>query len=305
MAHRFLAALAIAHSATAALDRFVDVLVQVDEFRLHTENLAADDEGFEACKTADAVIGACYYAGYLDPSTPDGYLCECCYGTTPMAGVYSTCGSWALDQSATRIYRVVSQVSSACADVTACGDSDSLPTGTSAQLPPSISLPPACVSMRDIYSSCAAIPSVYTGAPRDVAACFCPEEDGKINKSFQSYASSCAPFARSAFPDDYSIITQLQTYCDANMASTSLKSLVFTTIGTRTGLEFGPPSITSSATSPTSDAGTVSESANPDSESAVTTASSTGLAPQGLTTPGIAAWLVELAALVLSYFVMV
>ncbi|KAL2171481.1 hypothetical protein VTG60DRAFT_2649 [Thermothelomyces hinnuleus] len=300
MARRLLTALALAHSATAVLDRFVDVLVQVDEFRIHAEALAVnDDDGFEACKTADAVIGACYYAGYLNPSAPgdDGYLCGCCYDTTAMPEVYSSCASWALDQDYTRIYSVASKMSSACAVVTVCSDSDPVRT-VSDQFPTSISLPPACVSMRSIYSSCAAISSIYTAAPRDVAACFCPEEDGKINKSFQSYASSCAPFARSSFPGDYSIITQLQTYCDANMALTSTKPLVFTTIGTRTGLGFGPPSITSSASSPTSDAST-------SSENAVTTASSTGLASQGLTAPSITAWLFELATLLLSFFVMI
>lgn len=121
MARRLLTALAMVHSATAALE-FVDVLVKVDEFRLHVDKLAAGDDGVDACQTADAVLVACVNAGYSDLTDPDGSHCACCLDNTPMADVYSSCRSWAEDQGIRRISLsiVFTRPRSSCFPVMSC-----------------------------------------------------------------------------------------------------------------------------------------------------------------------------------------
>ncbi|KAL2196880.1 hypothetical protein P885DRAFT_37140 [Corynascus similis CBS 632.67] len=314
MARRLFAALALAHSATALFGGFVDVLVQVDEFRipanlldgtLHaagSDDSGDSDNGYEACETANAAISACYYADYLDPAVAaaDVDRCVCCDGTTGASAVYSSCASWALGRDtddATSIYSVASQIYSVCATRIDCRATGPARTISVEPFTSSIDLPPACSSLGSIYGSCAANPSFYTAANTDVAACFCPEEDGKINKSFQSYASACAPFARSSFPSDYSIITRLQTFCDAYQPVTDAESLVFSTVGTRTGPGFGLPSITPSANNALPNSGESSESAE-------TASSSTGAGARGLAVPGFMTWLIEVATLLLSFFIM-
>ena len=105
MARRFLAALALAHSATALLEGFVDVLVQVDEVRVPADLVAgvmqaAGSDGYEACETADRAISYCYNAGYLDPTAPAdlGNFCLCCDGATALSTAYSSCASYALNE---------------------------------------------------------------------------------------------------------------------------------------------------------------------------------------------------------------
>ncbi|EAQ87342.1 predicted protein [Chaetomium globosum CBS 148.51] len=184
MARRFLAALALAHSAAALMEGFVDVLVQVDEVRVPADlvagimQAAGSDDGYEACETADAAISYCYDAGYLDPTAPAvlGNACLCCDGATGISAVYSSCASYALNEvpDATSVYQAVSQIYSICANRVVCGA-----TATSRRAPTrtvsdgsSITVPPVCSSMLDIYSSCSENLDVQTAGPEDAASCF-------------------------------------------------------------------------------------------------------------------------------------
>jgi hypothetical protein len=105
MARRFLAALALARGATALLEGFVDVLVQV-EVRVPADLVAgvmqaAGSDGYEACETADRAISYCYNAGFLDPTVPAdlGNFCLCCDGATALSTAYSSCASYALNEA--------------------------------------------------------------------------------------------------------------------------------------------------------------------------------------------------------------
>jgi hypothetical protein len=107
MARRFLAALALARGASALLDGFVDVLVNV-EHRLPADAFAgvvhaagsSDDDGYDACVVANDVLESCYDAGYMEPTAAvdDADRCLCCAGTTPISKVYSSCASYALNE---------------------------------------------------------------------------------------------------------------------------------------------------------------------------------------------------------------
>lgn len=115
MARRLIAALALAHGASAFLEGFVDVLVRVDEVRSPV-NVAAgvleaagrgDDPGYEACVDADQIVQVCYDAGALDSSTPveEGDRCLCCDRSSNIGEVYSSCASYAINEvSATSAY---------------------------------------------------------------------------------------------------------------------------------------------------------------------------------------------------------
>jgi hypothetical protein len=106
MARRFLAALALAHSAAALFEGFVDVLVKVD---IQTPpdafadlKAAEADVGSDACRAADAVLRDCAMAG--DTTSNDDVACICCAGTTPISAVYSICASYAAEVAAPTAY---------------------------------------------------------------------------------------------------------------------------------------------------------------------------------------------------------
>jgi hypothetical protein len=110
MARRFLAALALAHSAAALLEGFVDVLVKVD-IQVPPDafaglKAAAADDGADACRAADSVLMDCTLAGHLDTPTllDDDIACMCCVGTTPISAVYSSCASYAAEEAAPTAY---------------------------------------------------------------------------------------------------------------------------------------------------------------------------------------------------------
>jgi hypothetical protein len=322
MARRFLAAFVLAHTATALLEGFVDV-IRVDEVRVPLDlftdvmmNAAAgNDDGYEACETADAAISYCYDGGYLDPTVPVavGDSCLCCRGPTAISAAYSSCASYASNEvpDATSVYRAVSQIYSICANSVDCAATETPRTAPTRTVPnvdgSSITLPPVCSSMLHIYTSCSEKLDIRTAGPRDAAECFCPESSGTINTVFQDYASSCAPIARSSFPGDYSIIKQLATYCD-KYSPLSTEAPFFTTAGTRTGAEFARPSTTSSSgAADDGNDGNDNDSNNDDqtSEGTESTSTSSGLAAPGLAVPGAVAWFANLVTLFLSFFILI
>jgi hypothetical protein len=107
MARRFLAALALAQGASALLDGFVDVLVNV-EHRVPADAFAgvmnaaggSDDDGYDACVVANDVLESCYAEGYMEPTAAvdDADRCLCCAGPTPISKVYSSCASYASNE---------------------------------------------------------------------------------------------------------------------------------------------------------------------------------------------------------------
>ena len=120
MARRLLAALALAHGATALLDGFVDVLVEVNEVQVAPDIFAGimqaaagSDDGYDACVTADAILSSCYDEAYSAPTPPadGGNRCVCCDGTTGNSAVFASCASYALT-SATTAYRGTLLISS-------------------------------------------------------------------------------------------------------------------------------------------------------------------------------------------------
>jgi len=110
------------------------------------------------------------------------------------------------------------------------------------------------------------------------------------NTRFDNYASSCAPFAKTAVPEDYSIISALATFCQ----------------------EF-PPQTTGGRATATGNAGglggfglgsTASTSTSASATTTVTVRSSQGLAGPAAV-PGVVAWIANLLTFVLSFFVLI
>ena len=101
-------ALALARGATAILDDYVNVNVNVVEtvipkgFNIHVVNhvLAeaptTTDPALNACVSAGVVLSSCAAAGYLDDaaSTASAKACLCCYGGLELVDEYSSCASY-------------------------------------------------------------------------------------------------------------------------------------------------------------------------------------------------------------------
>ena len=109
MARRLLAALALAHGATALFEGFVDVLVRVD-IQVSPSVFggvvqAAGDGGADACDTAGTVVDSCYDSGVLDATAvvADARSCLCCFGTTAISAVYSKCSTYAAGVGASSV----------------------------------------------------------------------------------------------------------------------------------------------------------------------------------------------------------
>ncbi|KAK4155434.1 hypothetical protein C8A00DRAFT_31769 [Chaetomidium leptoderma] len=325
MAQRFLVALALAHSATALLDGRVDVLVRVDEVQVVADALAAGamqaaagaDDGYGACVTANAVLEGCSDAGYLDSTAApaSAFSCMCCLDNTAIASAYSDCASYASDVPSAS--RALDQVYSLCSVQGSCRAGPT-PTSTRAatrsatQIAGSqITMPAVCASMTSIYNSCSRkLEPQTTARNSDAASCFCHDKSGDYNTAFQDYASSCAPWAETAFPADVPLIEKLETFCDAYPPNTRTGSLEFSTRSGGGG-GFALSSTGSPASSPTGQGASNTEGASagdPTGEDAgnpEATSSSTGLAAPGLAVPGFLAWFANLATVLLSFFILI
>jgi hypothetical protein len=306
MARRFLAALALAHSAAALLEGFVDVLVKVDVQvppNGFAELKAAEaDDGYDACLAADAVLLDCDREGHLDTTTlsNDAVDCLCCVGTTPISAVYSMCASYASVESAPTAYTLASEIYRVCSiggDCRSGGSPRPSPTRTEAPAA-DVTIPAECSPMFDIYISCSAEMDFQTARMRDVASCFCQDQSGNYDTEFQDFASSCAPAARTELPEDYTVIAQFTTICEA-FTPVNTEALVFTTAGSRTTDEPVVSSqTTTSASNPTDDtAGGTDEGE--------TTSTSTGLAAPGAALPGLVTWFAGLATAALSFLFLI
>ncbi|KAG7287120.1 hypothetical protein NEMBOFW57_006625 [Staphylotrichum longicolle] len=282
---RLLAALALAHSASSTLlEPFVDVVVRVDvqvpaDIFAGVLNAAGrSDDGYDACVAADSLLGDCVDAGAFATTAQiaDANRCACCVGTTAISAVYSMCASYIANEE---------------------------PGASSAfSMPPVTDVPPACNTMLGIYASCSRKLALGTSrvAARDAASCFCRDQSGTWNTAFEDYASSCAPFFKTNYPEDYDLVTALATFCDAYPPNTNTNPLVFTTAGTRSAGGFVVGSSSSSSSSKLS----VTDATGP-ATSTATTSTSAGLAVPGAPVPGFLLWAANLVTFVLSFFILV
>lgn len=107
MARQFLAALALAYSATALMESFVDVFVKVDVqvtpdvFAGLLTAKGKRDEGSDACVIATEVLSSCDDAGAFATTsqTNNAVMCACCLGTTAISPAYSMCASSIADEA--------------------------------------------------------------------------------------------------------------------------------------------------------------------------------------------------------------
>ncbi len=187
MARRLIAALALAHGATALFEGFVDVLVRVDiqvtpSLFGGVIQAAGADDGAEACEAAGAVVNSCDDAGVLDATAvvSDARNCLCCVGTTAISAVYSKCSSYAAAVGAPSVRSAASVYYDVCKREGLCtGGIVGTATTTRPLSTPTVlttartSLPPACSSMINIYDSCYDnMDGFVTAKARDVASCF-------------------------------------------------------------------------------------------------------------------------------------
>ncbi|KAL2131123.1 hypothetical protein VTI74DRAFT_5534 [Chaetomium olivicolor] len=317
MTRQFLAALALAHSASALLDGYVDVVVNVDvrvpaNVAAGAVNAAAGYDGYVACLVADDRIDACYSSGVLASTAPaaSAQSCICCAGTTPLAASYSACASYIANDvgqpDASTVFEAVSRLwvgcsaasGNYCAGHTAAVNG---PTKTATAPAVDITVPPECSSMMTIYNSCSMEIDFSTARAREAASCLCYDRSGSFNTEFEDYARTCAVFAKTVVPQDYTVMTRLATICEDYPASTSAKPLQFTTVGTRT-LSDRPVFVVPSSTSSTS-LSTTQQTSNA-GQSAETTSTSSGLAAPAAV-PGFLAWPANLLTFFLSFFILV
>ncbi|GAB1316598.1 hypothetical protein MFIFM68171_06808 [Madurella fahalii] len=325
MARQFLFALALAHRAIALLEGYVDVVrvTKVDHIQI-APNLVADvmgaaideDDGLRACATADAVISSCYSAGVLETDAPMAEFenCMCCQSSTPVVSAYSDCAEYiyssASGSEASTVLEAVSMLWGVCSEAGGgvCAG------GTATQtVPPAatrtrgsgddddVVAPAGCSSMMSIYNSCSEEIDFQTARISEVAECFCYDRSGSFNTRFEDYASSCAPFARTAVPEDYEVISGFQTICD-DAPPTSTSVLQFSSVSSRNpgaadlpGFGLPTQTVSSDASNPTATGPPVAGGEN----------TSTGLAAPGVATPGFLTWVANLATFFLSFFILI
>ncbi|KAK4100232.1 hypothetical protein N658DRAFT_497455 [Parathielavia hyrcaniae] len=314
MARLFLVALALAQGVSAIFDEFVDVVVSVehrvpiDAFSGVLNAAGGSDGGWEACYTANNVLEYCYDAGYMEPTAPVAAAdrCLCCDGTTALATVYSSCASYARDElpEATAEYSAISSLYRYCGAMATCTSTRRQTQTAVNTRTASVTIPAVCTSFVQIYNSCSIKVGFETARVTDAVECLCPTSGGDWNTDFQDYASSCAPWASTAYPTDYDLITRLATVCDDFPPGSTAPPLVLTTAGTRTGNDVFVPEVTgTSTTTSASETSEASETSGADAESATTSVSS-ALAVPGAAVPGIFVWFANLASFVLSFFIL-
>ncbi|KAK4240876.1 hypothetical protein C8A03DRAFT_41610 [Achaetomium macrosporum] len=329
MARPVLAVLALAHSAAAHLNGltgFADD--RVDAARFPTGVFAGVigaaagdnfDDGYNACVTADAIISDCYSSGLAEATAAvdEADRCFCCESAAPISSVYSVCASYAMDGSpdASIVYQAFTEMYEICSSVggdictggrgpAATATTRTSPTRSSSLEAADITIPPACSSMMEVYSSCySELGGFQTVGARDAASCFCYDASGEFNTVFEDYAGSCASWARTADTPDYPVITRLATLCDDYAAPISTSALVFTTVSGRTSGGSGGFALPSSTSSPTTQ--TTGRANTGSGADAGTTSSSTALAVPGAVVPGFLAWFANLATFVLSFFILI
>ncbi|KAL2021102.1 hypothetical protein VTK56DRAFT_7521 [Thermocarpiscus australiensis] len=327
MTRQLLFTLALARIAAGLLDGIVEVVVTKEDVYKVPANLVAGvvdaagegDDGLLACATADAILSSCDARGVLETTAPVASRrnCLCCYSGTAAAPAYSSCASYVSNSlfgsDASTVYEAVSILASGCsaAGPGVCaggGGGETLPTvsATRSSRPTAAGGAPAgCTSMISIYSSCSEnMPGFETARARELAECFCYDRSGNYNTRFEDYASSCAPWVRTAAREDYSIISVFQTFCDDYPPVTS-STLKLTRVGSRTSgngafTEFAVTSSTTERTSTPTSRPTTTATAD-----GAGTSSSSGALAAGPGMPGFVVSVANLATFVLSFFILI
>ncbi|KAK4134732.1 hypothetical protein BT67DRAFT_441888 [Trichocladium antarcticum] len=320
MARHFLAALALVHSAAALHNGFGHLALKADvatppDLANFVADLgdaaAADGQGSNACQTADAAVRSCYLAGVLEATGgfSDARDCVCCHSKTALVSAYGSCASYLHEVlpnektayvAASAIYSVCSEAGPGlCATATAFSRSR---TATATSASAIITVPPACLRMVGMYNSC------YESSG-DMVECLCHDPSDKFNTAIEDLASSCAPWAKTADPEDYPIITRLASVCDeaGPTKSATGSALVFTAVS-RTETEGPASSATDDATATSTDdaaATTTDDAAAASSTDAETTSTSSGLAAPGAAVPGLFGSIASLGTFILSFFILV
>ncbi|KAK4163197.1 hypothetical protein QBC43DRAFT_320151 [Cladorrhinum sp. PSN259] len=333
MAHRLLVALALAQASQAFLDDFVEVsVVKTEVFtfvppqNLEAEVIGAQQQqtnnpGLTACSVANAVFSNCDNRGVLEATAPVASVrdCLCCFSSTALYPIYSSCASYvsnALPAQST-IYSAMSELWDACsalgtglcargaaASPTLIGGGGPIATTTTTRVI-STTAPPACTSVAVLLRSCSSKMGAAFSTARDyvVASCLCADAAGDPNTSIEDYASSCAPFAKTAATQDYDLVSILQTFCDANPLHSTPTSgagggIVFTPIVATGTNGLGGISLTPTASGGGGESASTGTNAGANGPATTSSRPGDGNSASGVVVPGVIAWA---AAVVVSF----
>ncbi|KAK3939848.1 hypothetical protein QBC46DRAFT_139199 [Diplogelasinospora grovesii] len=349
MGRQFLSALLLAQGASAFLDRLVNInAVNVHVIELVVAAASTTDPGLLACDTAGYIVSSCSAAGSLASTVPTASLeaCLCCYKGAELAFEYSSCASYIANSvpKSTDAFTLASGVYSICAGAGTqlCdaagggggggGGGGSTPktsavssatrvassTKQQAQTTAAAAAPAGCTSLINVYSSCSENVPNFTAQPASkLASCFCYDGSGTYNTKFDDYASSCAPWAKTADPTDYSLIQVFETFCAAfppsqtaagGAASTTPKSNASGSVGSGSGGGGGFASIAGGGSSSSSTGGSGSggsDTSSTTSRAAVTVTRSVAFAAPAAAPAGVITWVANLATFVLSFFFLI
>ncbi|KAK0619940.1 hypothetical protein B0T14DRAFT_431007 [Immersiella caudata] len=246
---------------------------------------AVTDAEISACASADVVLSACVESGYLDDGAPTASArsCLCCYQGLTLSDEYSSCSTYIAKSfpTETAAFTTISLLNGICAT----GTCAAAPTPTGIRTPSAGTAipPPGCTSFVSIYQSCtSAVPGWSSLGPSKWAECLCYDRLGNYNTRFDDYASTCATFARTAVPSEYSVISALGDFCEIYPPQTSTTRCTggaFDCIGTR----------------PT----TTADSTSFGSTVTVTAPAPQGNAAGGTPVPGLATWMASFTVFVL------
>jgi len=300
VARALVSALALAGGATALLEQYVTVThveevvfpgkINVAAVRPVVAAAAVTDAEISACASADVVLSACVASGYLDDGAPTASAksCLCCYKGLTLIDEYSSCSTYISKSfpTETAAFATISLLYGICETGTCAAGAT--PASTRATTTPTVTPPAGCTSFVSVYESCTS--KVPGGAVTKMADCLCYDLVGKYNTKFDDYANSCAPFAKTAVPTEYSIISALGSFCKefppSSTHSTS-KGGGFGAIGTK-------PSTTSAPSA-----------SSFDTVVTVTAPAAPGGAAGGAAVPAVVVWIASFASFVLSFFVLV
>jgi hypothetical protein len=330
MVPRLLPALVLAQGVVvnAILEKYVEV-VHTDIHTINVNNLPppnitvqamALQAGVTACSVANLVVTSCASAGALATSAPIGDMfdCLCCFSGTALYPAYSSCASYIYNSvaGATASFSAMSLIWDGCLSVSpTCSNRPRTTVRVSTASPDTVtsgpsSVPRACASFANIVRSCSSkIPNFTAISDRELAECMCYDPFGSYTTVAEDFASTCAAWARTGEPTDYSLFAAFTTFCDdfppgqatvrGDDSSSSSGGIIMTPVG---GTGRGNPSngnILSLLPTPSS-------TVPPDNESAsTTTPTSSVVGPSGATSLsgarfGVLSW----AMLVLSVYVL-
>ncbi|KAK4228819.1 hypothetical protein QBC38DRAFT_473992 [Podospora fimiseda] len=201
--------------------------LNLDSNLIHAQQ---QNPGATACVAANSVLSSCSNRGVLATTAPAAprAQCLCCFSSTALYPVYSACASYIFKSAptASNAYTLVSELWDACSGLgtgvcnNAAGATPTLigggnvPSSTPGAL--STPAPAGCTSLVVMVESCSRKfgAGAETARADQVAGCLCADGSGNENTAIERYASSCAPWAKTAVSEDYEVITLLQTICD-------------------------------------------------------------------------------------------